>query len=74
MKQYLYIALILFLVAIIAALFFSCAPVWNIPAHSRDIIESEFAGNLDGYYLAGATGFGGNVFMQGKERGRDAAV
>ena len=48
---------------LIRSFLFPAYKVWNVPAHSRDIIESELAGNFDGYWLAGATGFGESVFM-----------
>ena len=31
--------------------------VWNIAAHFPEIVESEIAGNCEGYDLAGWTGF-----------------
>jgi hypothetical protein len=31
--------------------------VWNIAAHFNDIVDSEIAGNCEGYDLAGWTGF-----------------
>jgi len=41
---------------------FPAYKVWNIGAHSNDIIESELDSNKDGYYIAGSDGLGGNVF------------
>lgn len=31
--------------------------IWNIAGHFSDIVESEIAGNCEGYELAGWTGF-----------------
>ena len=41
---------------------FPAYKVWNIFAHSNDIVESELASNKDGYCVAGSDGLGGNVF------------
>jgi hypothetical protein len=38
--------------------------VWNIAAHAEDIVDGLEAGNSDGLYVAGSTGFGGNVFHE----------
>ena len=43
---------------------FPAYKVWNIAAHTHDIIESELMQNAEGYYTAGVTGFGGNVFSE----------
>lgn len=44
---------------------FPAYKIWNIPAHSMDIIESELEKNTDGYLMAGSDGLGGNVFQVG---------
>ena len=41
---------------------FPAYKVWNIPAHSNDIIQSELDKDTDGYRIAGSDGLGGNVF------------
>ncbi len=41
---------------------FPAYKVWNIPAHSEDIIQSELEKDVDGYLIAGSDGLGGNVF------------
>lgn len=38
--------------------------IWNIAAHASDIIQSLNEGNSDGLYIAGSTGFGGNVYSK----------
>ena len=35
--------------------------VWNIPAHSHDIIQSELDKDVDGYLIAGSDGLSGNI-------------
>jgi len=45
---------------------FPAYKVWNIAAHSDDIIRSEMLNDTEGYEIAGSTGLGGNVFP-GKE-------
>ena len=41
---------------------FPAYKVWNIAAHSNDIIQSELDKDTDGYLVAGSDGLGGNVF------------
>lgn len=41
--------------------------VWNIAAHSDDIIQSELDKDVDGYLIAGSDGLGGNVFAQSRK-------
>uniref|UniRef100_A0A6M3JFJ9 Uncharacterized protein n=1 Tax=viral metagenome TaxID=1070528 RepID=A0A6M3JFJ9_9ZZZZ len=41
---------------------FPAYKVWNIAAHSCDIIDSELRKDVDGYLMAGDTGLGGNIF------------
>lgn len=36
---------------------FPAYKIWNIPAHANDIIDSELAGDLEGYRKAAWTGF-----------------
>lgn len=47
---------------IVKSFTFPAYKVWNIPAHSNDIIESELQKDIDGYLIAGSDGLGGNVF------------
>jgi len=47
---------------------FPAYKVWNIPAHSNDIIESELSKDVDGYLVAGSDGLGGNVLSLGKKK------
>lgn len=49
---------------IIKSFEFPAYKVWNIAAHSEDIIESELAKNDEGYYMAGSDGLDGNVFSR----------
>lgn len=37
---------------------FPAYKIWNIPAHADNIINSELAGNLEGYQMAAWTGIG----------------
>ena len=39
--------------------------VYNISAHSHDIVQSELNKDVDGYMAAGSDGLGGNVFGKG---------
>ena len=41
---------------------FPAYKVWNIAAHSDDIIQSELDKDTEGYMIAGSDGLGGNVF------------
>ena len=36
---------------------FPAYKIWNIPAHADDIVDSELAGNMEGYRRAAWTGF-----------------
>lgn len=47
---------------IIRSFQFPAYKVWNIAAHSHDIIESELAKDTEGYKIAGSYGLGGNAF------------
>jgi len=47
---------------IVRSFTFPAYKVWNIPAHSNDIIQSELNKDIEGYMQAGSTGLGGNVF------------
>jgi len=38
--------------------------IWNIAAHSQDIIDSEINGDVQGYLIAGSTGLGNYVLPQ----------
>ena len=49
---------------IIKTFIFPAYKVWNIAAHSNDIIQSELNKNDEGYFMAGSDGLGGNVFGQ----------
>lgn len=42
--------------------------VWNLAAHFSDLVDSEVAGDMDGYALAGSDGLGGCVMPQ-EEKG-----
>ena len=41
---------------------FPAYKVWNIAAHFSEIVESELAGDIDGYGNAASAGIGGSVF------------
>jgi len=43
---------------------FPAYKVYNIAAHSHDIIQSELDQDAEGYWAAGSTGLGGNVFRR----------
>jgi len=47
---------------VIRSFSFPAYKVWNIPAHSDDIIQSELNKDAEGYIIAGSDGLGGNVF------------
>lgn len=47
---------------IIRSFNFPAYKVWNIGAHSQDIIQSELNKDAEGYLIAGSNGLGGNVF------------
>ena len=49
---------------VIRAFIFPAYKVWNIAAHSNDIIQSELEKDTDGYLIAGSDGLGGNVFAR----------
>lgn len=40
---------------------FPAYKIWNIPVHFSDIVDGELKNSDEGYYVAGDTGFGGNV-------------
>ncbi len=48
---------------------FPAYKIWNIAAHSGDIIQSELNKDVEGYLIAGSDGLGGNVFSRkGEEK------
>ena len=47
---------------LIRSFLFPAYKIWNIPAHSDDIIQSELDKDTEGYLIAGSDGLGGNVF------------
>jgi hypothetical protein len=38
--------------------------IWNLAAHFKDIVDSELEQGIEGYEIAGATGFGGVIMPQ----------
>ncbi len=54
-------------VKIIRSFNFPGYKIWNIYAHSDDIIQSELEKDVDGYLIAGSDGLGGNVFSTTKK-------
>jgi hypothetical protein len=42
--------------------------IWNIAAHSEEIISSEIKGDNVGYLIAGSMGLGGYILPQSLER------
>ena len=39
--------------------------IWNIAAHADDIVDGLERDSSDGLYVAGSTGFDGNVYEEG---------
>ena len=47
---------------IIKEFLFPAYKIWNIAAHGTDIVKGLEDGNDSGLYIAGSTGFGGNIY------------